>query len=158
MKNANIKRFGFTLIELLVVVLIIGILAAVAVPQYQKAVKKTRFMELIAIGDAIHKAEEVYYMANGAYAGSQDKLDLEVPLPPHIHMNISTGSDQYIYLFSSKLPSMVYVFYLDNHSASSFKGKRECRVTENNAMLKQICQNITGNNVIEQSTYWEASF
>ena len=80
MKNAyKCNLGGFTLIELLVVVLIIGILAAVAVPQYQKAVMKARYSQAMILVDSVARAQQVYFMANGKYATVFEDLDTELP-------------------------------------------------------------------------------
>ena len=71
------NKTGFTLIELLVVILIIGILAAVALPQYQTAVARSRYQQLVLMGTAIAEAEKVYYMANGEYTTDFSALDLD---------------------------------------------------------------------------------
>ena len=76
------NRKGFTLIELLVVVLIIGILASVALPQYTKAVEKSRWMEAISNTKVIGLALERYLLANpGDYTTDMSALDISVGTP-----------------------------------------------------------------------------
>ena len=76
MKN---QRRGFTLIELLVVVLIIGILSAIALPQYQKAVERARMAEAVTIMNSIQKGAEALCLSDpdfyGDTIGCRDKED-----------------------------------------------------------------------------------
>ena len=71
------NKKGFTLIEILVVVLIIGILAAIAVPQYQLAIEKSRASEALSAVKALKEAADVYYLsaADGSNP-SLSKLDI----------------------------------------------------------------------------------
>ena len=74
------KNAGFTLIELLVVVLIIGILAAVALPQYEFAVKKTRMNNYLATFRSIKKSMEMYLLASGGvFPDTLKDLDMDLP-------------------------------------------------------------------------------
>ena len=85
MKNRFTGRLGgFTLIELLVVVLIIGILAAIALPKYEKAVNRARYTQAQTLLNSIWHAEQVYYMANGSYTTHFSDLDIDLPKKENI--------------------------------------------------------------------------
>ena len=87
---------GFTLIELLVVVLIIGILAAIALPQYQKAVQKARAAEVVAFLTETQRALDLYMLERGFedktfYSASVNKLaDLDIDISALVGKMVSS--------------------------------------------------------------------
>ena len=78
MQKTNYSSAGFTLMELLIVVLIIGILSSIALPQYQKAVEKTRAQEALINLRTLANAEKIYELANGTKTNELDKLDINL--------------------------------------------------------------------------------
>lgn len=128
MKNKQ----AFTLIELLIVVLIIGILAAVALPQYQKAVAKSRFAALKPIAKSIKDAEEIYYNEHGNYGALAD-LDVQAPAGS-VSVSETTGHD---YVRASSSSGNRYTVYF-NHS-DNFAGNVYCEAEKDNTIAEAVC-------------------
>lgn len=73
------QKRGFTLIEILIVVLIVAVLAAIALPQYQAFIVKARVNAYLPLVASIANAQEVYFLEHGRYA--VDLRDLPIQLP-----------------------------------------------------------------------------
>lgn len=138
------KKNGFTLIELLVVVLIIGILAAIALPQYQKAVEKSRAVEAVQWARKLADAEEIYYLANGSYTMDYDALGVERQDLTYFWGH-NTGNTNYIdpstYNIHLKRKSGDYDFrYFMQNVDSPLKGRFMCIAKLDNKIGTQVCR------------------
>ena len=91
--------------------LIIGILAAIALPQYRKAVERAKMAEAIINLRAIADAHQVYHLANGVYAkaSEMDKLDVQIPGTPNTELTGRITTKDFIYSPNATHPSYDYL-------------------------------------------------
>ena len=147
-----IMKKAFTLIELLVVVLIIGILAAIALPQYEKAVLKSRFTQFKISARAISDAQERYWLANNEYPARFDELDIDIGGTPNETDSERTFDDgricsiskssAWVNCGSTKFPMSYQI-----HASRAYEaGRKRCLAGNGNLSSpeNQLCKADTG--------------
>lgn len=134
MKNKQ----AFTLIELLVVVLIIGILAAVALPQYQMAVEKARFTQNIVSANAILSSAQRYRMANGSWP-TQDELDIEINSACSFWVNhVGMANETFIISCGGS-----FLALRTTTKSSSLESVRYCSTRSTYSLGLKVCQHFS---------------
>jgi prepilin-type N-terminal cleavage/methylation domain-containing protein len=143
MKNKK----GFTLIELLVVVLVIGILAAIAIPQYQTAVAKSRATEALIVGKNMRTALEEYYLINDKYLASF--ADMTITVPAAETCNARSGSEDCLtnqkmnyVLHDNGLLQIVdvnYNFTIEIYPSKLWDGRTRRLANKNKETYKKAC-------------------
>ena len=151
------KNKGFTLIEILVAVLIIGILAAVAVPQYQKAVMKSDLHIGVNLVESLYQAQQSYFLTHGAYATNIDELDINIPKNASCQKTQNTSQsfykcdfgtiglfDKYSNIQFQTGKGLAYLHFLTDLGTKRKAGERWCFASPQKTAAQAVCQNIGG--------------
>ena len=148
---------AFTLIELLVVVLIIGILTAVALPQYRFAVEKARATEAVIGVQTWYNAVQRYYLANGTWPADRNAAlnDIDITLP--------TPKNFSLYYYHVNGDATIYISYNNEHyvlsrvlqsAATSWITRGlTCSVVEKNDTTNfgaKICKSLCGTSTLTE--------
>jgi len=80
MRRITKSERGFTLVELAVVVVIIGILAAFAVPKFLNSVERSKAAEAFNYLSTVQTAQERYHARQGTYSATMEALDVDLPV------------------------------------------------------------------------------
>ena len=91
MKKTTTKK-GFTLVELAVVIVIIGVLAAFAVPRFRAAVERSKASEAFNYLASFQAAQEVYHARMGTYVDEGNVADLDVTMSAPKHFTVEALS------------------------------------------------------------------
>ena len=139
--SARTATAGFTLIELLVVVLIIGILAAVALPNYQRAVEVSRVGAAISYSRAFRDSMDRYFMAHGKFASRPEQLDIGLTeCPKYFRCNYSyMVTDGKFELWRQNGP-FNYAVTTRSNVSPGYQGAMYCAAERSNTKGVEFCQ------------------
>ena len=153
-KETKNHKNGFTLLELLIVVLIIGILAGIALPQYQLSVDKAKYTQAMTLMAAINQAQSRYILDKGNFTTNFYDLDIDMPNSSKIATNGATNNYYFdswgeCWLHNTGYGACAikigksdawYFLYWD----STIVKKKYCWAKQNDARTTKLCQAVTG--------------
>ena len=155
---------GYSLIETLMVVLIIGILTAVALPQYQRAVAKAEYARAQAAAATLARGMDAYYATYKKYTPVMENLDVTIDYYSSTKdcSDESTGctytgkhgictlrTPGQVYCRNTK-DTLRYYIYLSNYNSNTWAGKAACMPRKDGAVAPaddwtyKFCQKETG--------------
>ncbi len=151
-----LRKQGFTLMEILATILIIGILAAIAVPEYQTAVANSRLSTVMGNVKTIADNLEVYHLSMDSYpTNGLTNLDIEISgctLTNGVYSCTNgtvyafgiSATDQPVGGFLGNKQGLAYIQYLKEEPTITKRNQRECWADSSNELANRVCLNLEG--------------